>query len=296
MGTAPLPRAWAPYPRSGRVVAEGVGLRYLEWPSAGPPLLLLHATGMLAWLWAPVAAQLSRDFHVYAFDFPAHGDSDRPARRYRWEAYAEDARAFIQALELGRPRVMGHSMGGATAAILAGSYPELVERLVLLEPVVMVPELIGQEIVHPGTPLASATRKRRAVWPDRAAVIAHYTGRGAFGRWQSAMIELFAAEGTADRPDGQVELKCPPALEAQMYYERSFLDVWRFLRAITCPTLLVYGTQPRPYPRAAAATVHEAVGGSRLTHVQGAGHFIPMEKPDELVATVRPFLLEQEGA
>jgi lipase len=282
---------WTPAPRGERVVAGGVGLHYLEWPGAGPPLLLLHATGMLAWLWAPVAARLARDFHVYAFDFPAHGDSDRPARTYRWEAFAEDARAFIDALGLGRPRVLGHSMGGATAAILAGSHPELVERLVLLEPVVMVPELIGQEIVHPEAPLAANTRKRRAVWPDRATLIESYRGRGAFARWQPALLGLYAAEGTADRPDGQVELKCLPALEAEMYYERSFLEIWQYLRAIVCPTLLVYGTQPRPYPRAPAATVQAAIRGSRLTAVEGAGHFIPMEQPDALVATVRPFLL-----
>jgi pimeloyl-ACP methyl ester carboxylesterase len=284
------PCAWQPAPRAGRVVAEGVGLHYLEWPSAGPPLLLLHATGMLAWLWAPVAARLARDFHVYAFDFPAHGDSDRPARPYRWETYAEDARVFIAALGLGRPRVMGHSMGGAVAAILAGSYPDLVERLVLLEPVVMVPELIGREITHPGAPTAAGTRKRRAVWPDRAALIERYTGRGAFARWQPALLALYAAEGTVDRPDGQVELKCPPALEAEMYYQRSFLDIWRSLRAIACPTLLVYGSQPRPYPRAPAATVQAAVRGSRLTTIPDAGHFIPMEQPDALVAAVRPFL------
>src|ERR671932_654255 len=149
----------------------------------------------------------------------------------------------------------------------------------------MVPDLIGQEIRHPGAPSAAGTRKRRAVWPDRAALVAHYTGRGAFARWQPAILELYAAQGAAERPDGQVELKCPPELEAQMYYERSFLDVWRFLRAIACPTLLVYGTQPRPYPRAPAASVQAAVRGSRLAYVAGAGHFIPMEQPDELVAT-----------
>ena len=124
--------------------------------------------------------------------------------------------------------------------------------------------------------------------------MARYSGRGAFARWQPALLDLYAAEGTADRPDGQVELKCPPDLEAAMYYERSFLDIWRYLRAIVCPTLLVYGTVPRPYPRAPAASVQAAIRGARLAAVEDAGHFIPMEQPDALVATVRPFLLVRE--
>ena len=50
---------------------------------------------------------------------------------------------------------------------------------------------------------------------------------------------------------------------------------------------------PRPYPRAPATTVQAAVRTARLTAIPDAGHFIPMEKPDALVATVRPFLVEQ---
>jgi pimeloyl-ACP methyl ester carboxylesterase len=277
-------------PRDAHVTANGVDLHYLEWPGAGPPLVLLHATGLLAALWAPVASRLAAQFRVYALDFPGHGDSAHPARTWRWEAFAEDARAFVAALRLAQPCVMGHSMGATVAALLAARYPALVARLVLVEPVVMVPEVIGREIAHPGVPSAAATRKRRAVWPDRASMVASYQGRGPFAHWEPALLARYAADGVADRADGQVELKCPPALEAQMYYERSFLDIWTALRAIACPTLLVYGSEARPYPRAPAEDVLAAIPGAEIAYVPGAGHFLPQERPAALADLAAPFL------
>jgi len=283
-------RAAGVAPRRARVTAAGVDLHYLEWPGDGPPLVLLHATGLLAALWAPVAARLAARFHVYALDFPGHGDSARPARTWRWEAFADDACTFIDALGLARPRVMGHSMGATVAALLAAHHPDVVERLVLVEPVVMAPEVIGREILQPGVPTAAATRRRRAVWPDRASMVASYQGRGPFAHWEPALLDLYAAEGAADRADGQVELKCPPELEARMYYERSFLEIWPALRAVACPTLLVYGTEPRPYPRAPAEQVQAAIPGARIAHVAGTGHFLPQEQPAALAELVEPFL------
>ncbi len=168
MAAHELGRDSAPHP--AHVTAHGVDLHYLEWPSAGPPLFLLHATGLLAALWAPMATRLSARFHVYAPDFPGHGDSARAARTYCWDTFAEDARAFIGALGLEQPRVLGHSMSATVAVLLAARYPDLVARLVLVEPVVMAPEVIGREIAYPGVPTAAGTRKRRAIWPDRASI------------------------------------------------------------------------------------------------------------------------------
>jgi lipase len=283
-------KALAGAPRRAHVTANGVDLHYLEWPGDGPPLVLLHATGLLAALWAPVAARLAPRFHVYALDFPGHGDSAQPTRAWRWETFAADARAFVDALGLAQPRVMGHSMGATVAAVLAARSPTQVARLVLVEPVVMVPEVIGREITLPGVPTAAGTRKRRAVWPDRPSMVASYQGRGPFAGWEPALLALYAAEGTVERADGQIELKCPPATEAEMYYERSFLEIWPALRAIDCPTLLVYGAEPRPYPRAPVADVQAAIRGAQLAYVPGTGHFLPQEQPAALAALVEPFL------
>lgn len=60
------------------IQANGIRHHYLEWGSpSNPPLLMLHATGLCAWLWKPIARELSRRYRVLAFDQRGHGDTDK---------------------------------------------------------------------------------------------------------------------------------------------------------------------------------------------------------------------------
>ncbi|MFF2076785.1 alpha/beta fold hydrolase [Kitasatospora sp. NPDC058162] len=96
----------------------------------GPPLVLLHALGERAADWDAVLPDLAPDHHVYALDLRGHGDSGRTAR-YGLAEMREDVLAFLDALGLDRIDLVGHSMGGAVAYLLAQAAPERVRRLVL---------------------------------------------------------------------------------------------------------------------------------------------------------------------
>ena len=267
-------------------------LHYLDFGGDGPPLVFCHATGFHAWLWAPYAQRARERFRVFALDQRGHGRSDKPPTGYRWENFGTDLAGFLDHLGLDQVRAVGHSKGATAIAAAAAAGSRRFARAVLIDPV-LVP---GPPLPEPqlDNMLSNGARRRRSVWSSRAEMFERLRGKSPFDTWEEEFVRLYVDHGVADRPDGQVELKCPPDLEAAMYYERSFLDIWRYLRAIACPTLLVYGTVPRPYPRAPAASVQAAVRAARLTAVEDAGHFIPMEQPDALVATVRPFLVERE--
>ncbi|MFG3055252.1 alpha/beta fold hydrolase [Kitasatospora sp. NPDC048239] len=106
-------------------------LAYRVHGAAGaPPLLLLHALGERGADWDGVLPQLAPHHRVYALDLRGHGGSDRPAR-YGLELMRDDVVAFLDALGLARVDLVGHSMGGVVAYLLAQSHPERVGRLVL---------------------------------------------------------------------------------------------------------------------------------------------------------------------
>lgn len=96
---------------------------YLRWGAEHterPPMLLLHGITSSAQSWVRVGPALADRYRVYALDMRGHGDSIKPARGfYSLRQTADDALAFIHALELEQPIVMGHSWGGATAIVLA---------------------------------------------------------------------------------------------------------------------------------------------------------------------------------
>ncbi|MFI9782967.1 alpha/beta fold hydrolase [Kitasatospora sp. NPDC051984] len=109
----------------------GIRLSYrVSGPAQARPLVLLHALGENAGSWDEVTPALTRDRRVYALDLRGHGRSDRSAH-YSLDLMQADVLRFLDALGLGAVDVVGHSMGGIVAYLLAQRQPERVRALVL---------------------------------------------------------------------------------------------------------------------------------------------------------------------
>ncbi|WP_093469752.1 alpha/beta fold hydrolase [Streptomyces melanosporofaciens] len=109
----------------------GIRLAYqVSGPPDAPPLVLLHALGEDATDWDVVAPVLARSRRVYALDLRGHGRSDWP-RDYSLELMRADVLAVLDALALGQVELVGHSMGGIVAYLIASDHPRRVARLVL---------------------------------------------------------------------------------------------------------------------------------------------------------------------
>lgn len=115
------------------VQAGGIRLAYRVWGDpAAPPVVLVHGRCDDSRTWTAIAERLAAGHRVYAVDFRGHGLSDWPGR-YSLELFRDDLHAFLEARNLAGATVVGHSMGGAAAYLLAGRQPGLIGRLVLEE-------------------------------------------------------------------------------------------------------------------------------------------------------------------
>jgi 3-oxoadipate enol-lactonase len=99
-------------------------------PADAAPMVLLHALGDRAAAWAPVLGQFAAGFRVFALDLRGHGDSDWPGT-YSFELMCRDVLGFLDQLGLSRVTLVGHSMGGAVAYLVAMRQPERVRRLIV---------------------------------------------------------------------------------------------------------------------------------------------------------------------
>jgi pimeloyl-ACP methyl ester carboxylesterase len=275
-------------PASGRVHTDDVGLHYLDFGGDGPPLVLLHATGFHAWLWQPYAKRLRARFHVYALDQRGHGESDKPDTDYRWERFGRDLAGFLDALDLDAVRAVGHSKGATAIAAAAAAGCARLARAVLIEPVLVA----GPPASAPAdaAPLAVGARRRRGVWPDPATMLATLRAKPPFASWEAEFVRLYVEHGVADRPDGQVELRCPGEIEARVYAAAPMSDGFAFLDRLRVPALLVRGEHSPGFdgPHAAQALAHLA--DARLVTIAGAGHFAPMEHSTAVAAAIDDFL------
>ncbi|MCS0603790.1 alpha/beta hydrolase [Streptomyces sp. LP11] len=124
------------------VTAGGVTQAYRTWgPADAPPVVLLHCRGADGADWTTIAERLAAPPHprrVHAPDLRGHGHSDWPGT-YRAETMAEDVHALSAALGLDRVDLVGHSLGGLVACLLAQRHPTTVRRLVLEDVGVPVP-------------------------------------------------------------------------------------------------------------------------------------------------------------
>lgn len=117
-----------------RVVgSDGVELAVrLEGDPAAPPIVLLHALGETSDTWAQLLPELSRRYRVAAFDQRGHGASDWPGN-YSSESMRDDVIAAGNALGFERYSVIGHSLGGVVALLIAQQLGDRIARLVIEE-------------------------------------------------------------------------------------------------------------------------------------------------------------------
>nr|WSY57156.1 alpha/beta hydrolase [Streptomyces sp. NBC_00886] len=124
------------------VKANDITFAYRAWgPEEAPPVLLLHCRGTDGTDWTQIAEQLAADprpHRVYAPDLRGHGSSGWPgtepgatADAYAYEAMRDDVRALLTGLGIEGVDVVGHSLGGIVAYLLAQEVPDVVRRLVL---------------------------------------------------------------------------------------------------------------------------------------------------------------------
>ena len=98
----------------------------------GPLLVLLHGIAGSSATWDEVLPRLGETRTVLAPDLLGHGESSKPEGDYSLGAYANAVRDLLEALELPRGTIVGHSLGGGVAMQLVYQYPERCERLVLV--------------------------------------------------------------------------------------------------------------------------------------------------------------------
>ncbi len=119
---------------------NGISIHYLRTGGARPPVVLLHGLMGSGASWPPLARELEGEFDVVMPDARGHGGSSAPHHGYRYDDHASDIVGLIRGLELPRPVLLGHSMGGMTAAVVASRGAGILRGLILVDPTFLTPE------------------------------------------------------------------------------------------------------------------------------------------------------------
>lgn len=279
-------------PRSdSRVRVGDVDLHVTEWgePTGDDCIFLAHPTGFLGAVWKPLLSRLRGlgvTSRLVTYDQRGHGLSSKPDDAYDWQNFITDTVGLMKALGIRRALGVGHSAGATTLAGVAAAEPDLLRRVVMIDPVLFHPELARLMEQAGQNPMAARTRTRRMVWPSREALFKAMRRRAPYDTWLDEALHAYVDEGTFERPDGEIELLCPARIEGQVYSSAHSFDAYGRLRDVRQPILVLRGERSDTLDEGRARLVVETAPDARLLTVTNTTHFIPMERPDEVARLV----------
>ena len=274
---------YEPQPRQVMLPARGGTMAALEFGPEDRPVdvVFSHANGFNARTYRSILAPLADTLRILAVDMRGHGGSTLPTPAPGWEGwqgFRDDLLALLAAAVEGPVVLAGHSMGGTTSLLAAAAEPGRVKALALFDPVLFDAARAQDEVVGDNR-LADGAERRRASFPDKAAALAAYTGRGAFRTWRPEQLADYVEAGFRETGAGDVTLTCAPAWEASSFRIHRY-DPWAAFRAVRCPIRMLRaeeGSTARIEDHLA-----ELAANPWLSHqvVPGTSHFLPMERPD----------------
>lgn len=256
--------------------ANGIQIHYLRTGGSRPALVLLHGLAGSAACWSPLARALEAEFDVVMPDARGHGNSSRPLDGYRYEDHARDVVGLVQGLGLAAPVLLGHSMGGMTAAVVAGQSAVAVRGVILVDPTFLSPQ--RQREVYESD---AVEQHRRLLSLDKGDLLAQLRLRHAQRRPE--FVELIA-EARLKTDVLAFDVLAPPNPE---YH--------RLVSAITVPILLVIGDNGI-VSLETARELQDLNPRLRVEQIQDAGHGLQYDQPERFEALVKSFLRSLAGS
>jgi pimeloyl-ACP methyl ester carboxylesterase len=258
---------------------------------AGPPLVLVHGWPQHWWAWRRLLPGLAQERRVICPDLRGLGWSDAPPGGYGKEAWAADLVALLDALDLDTADLAGHDWGGLVVLLAALRVPERVRTVAAVS------------IVHPWSTRPAPSPRALVPLAYQLPLATPVAGEQLLRRVPMLVRELIRRGSHPDHrwSDDELDvyadvLRAPERARASSAVYRTFLTREAVALArgryrgerLRMPALIATGAaDPVVGPRLIAGLERHADAGARIEVVDRAGHFVPEERPDALLALLR---------
>jgi pimeloyl-ACP methyl ester carboxylesterase/CRP-like cAMP-binding protein len=250
--------------------------------------LLIHGWSSSWYAMSPLIGLLSQRFRAIAVDLPGYGASPPLPERVTISAYADILANFIERVTDGPAVLVGHSMGGMTSLTMALRYPELVDRMVLIDPTIsgrlsqsinlLVSPITMMERFGLGSLLVSTFERAIVGLTDRIMRPVSYAERSGIEKEEHARLQA-----DVRRPgQGKVRAECFFAMREN--------DLQGKLGQIEVPALVLWGAEDNTVPLRDAGIVADEWPTADLRIIPKAGHWPHFEAPDTVRRQVASFL------
>lgn len=249
----------------------------LAWmdSGSGPPLVCIHGLG--GWRWQKLISLIDPSFRIIAPWLRGFGDS-KGSLDYEMEDLAKDVLLLLQDLDIPTFHLLGHSLGGMVAQVIAIDNPGLIRSLILVS-------------------TSSHTGRRASKFARGMARLAEAGPEALTNPGLRSEVEPALADAFPMGPPPVEVLVSPKPNPGQAAAWRAVADFSRKdrLAELTCPVLVVHGTSDLLIPPVLGRLIHDAIPASEHIEFEGAGHSVQSEMPERLSERVLGFLRDVES-
>lgn len=272
------------------VEVDGARIHYLSWgPLDARPLVLVHGGAAHARWWSPLAPLLARDHRVAAIDLSGHGDSDWRGQ-YGLATWVDEVMTVAEAVGgVGRPLVVGHSMGGIVTLAVAAEHGARLDGVVALDAPVRRPDPETEEALRPKGGMFREPKR----YPDLDTAVGHFHLVPPQPTRNPWIVDFVARTSLAER-DGAWQWKFDPRVFTFRVGPNRMSDVVSKLAAVACRLAVVSAEHSAVLDEDSIAYVREVVvdapaasAGVPFVEVPAAHHHLMFDEPLATVTALR---------
>lgn len=252
---------------------EGIDINYII-EGKGKNVLVLHGWGANIDTILPIVNILKEDFKVFAMDLPGFGKSQIPKEVFDSKDYARIVKGFIDKMKIDKVTLIGHSFGGKISILLGAYYPELIEKIVLIDSAGLIP-------------------KR---------TLKYYLKVYSFKVLRSIYKSIFFWQDNKNRMErfykrfGSTDYKNADGIMRRILVKVVNENLRPMLKNIQCPTLLIWGDEDKDTPLYMGKIMENEIDDSGLVVLKGAGHYSYLDDFNKFAIVLRVFLLDGENS
>ncbi len=256
---------------TGTSETDGVKTHYLRTGGDKPPVVLLHGLMLNGACWIPLARMLEKEYDVVMPDARGHGYSSVLHQGYRYNNLAMDVIHLIDTLELINPILIGHSMGGLTALLVASLQREQLRGLILADPTFLSPER-QQEVFKSDV----KEQHRHVLKHTKENYLAEILVRH---RHRTREINQLFTEARFQTSIHALDILTPPNP-----------DYIPLIQQLDIPSLLVIGDTNPVVSMEMAQQLARRNRHLNIIQIKQAGHAIPYDQPEHFATVIQTFL------
>jgi pimeloyl-ACP methyl ester carboxylesterase len=254
-----------------KITIDGLDVNYSVSGNGGRDVLLLHGWGASLQSFGFIQESLSRDFRVFAIDFPGFGLSSEPPEPWGVEEYSRCVGKLIDSLGIQNPIILGHSHGGRTAIRYASENP--VHKLILVDAAGVKPKRSFNYYIR--------------VYSYKA--VKHLLSLPGLNRFKERILAKWRSKV------GSSDYKNASRIMQQTLVRLVNSDLTPFMPRIKAPTLLIWGENDTATPVEHGRVMEKKIPNAGLVVMKNASHWSFVDKPREFLIILHNFLESDKG-